>query len=122
MLKMVELMDTCKPKGAKKGLRGTDPGKPPKNGKNSILYVKNSILRSRKEYKILITSILEQVAGYLSGRIYPSSLPRYRDIVPHLAYDPTYLLSIPPKTEPGPWNYHLGEFRSRFPDVLRNFT
>ncbi|WP_433895699.1 hypothetical protein [Sphingobacterium mizutaii] len=119
---MVELMDTCKPKGAKKGLGGTDPGKPPKNGKNSILYVKNSILRSRKEYKTLITNRLQKGAGYLLGRIYPSSLSRYRDIVPHLAYDPTYLLSVPPKKEPGPWNYHLGEFRSRFPDVLRNFT
>ena len=82
-------MDTCKPKGAKKGLGGTDPGKPPKNGKNSILYVKNIILRSRKEYKILITNRLKKGAGYLSGRIYPSSLSRYRDIVPHLAYDPT---------------------------------
>lgn len=37
---------------------GTDPGKPPKNEKNSILYVKNSILRSKKEYKILITNMM----------------------------------------------------------------
>jgi len=53
---MLQQSEVCKPKGARRGSGGTVPGKPQKNGKNSFLCVKNSFLRTKKQYKALITN------------------------------------------------------------------